>query len=253
MKDINSSIQDVWFILKAKKWLILFAMILVGGVAYSLSRYVIPPTYEASTQLLVVPKQSGTEVLDSNQIQSSQGLISTYRIIMKSPIILNEVRENIDVPPSNLADHIVIESEENAQVITVRTTAGSAELATSIANELARVFSNEIPKLMNIDNTQILSPAFPPTEPIEPNIPRNTALGVLLGFILSSAMVLVRYLFNKQIRSEAEAEKILELPVIASIPVFERLRVKREDDAPSTPNQVKEGEKHVPKTERKLS
>ena len=253
MKDINSSIQDIWFILKAKKWLILFTMILVGGIAYSLSRYVIPPTYEASTQILVVPKQSGTEVLDSNQIQSSQGLISTYRIIMTSPIILNEVRENIEIAPLNLADHIVIENEENSQVITVRTTAESAELATSIANELGRVFSNEIPKLMNIDNTQVLSPAFLPTEPIEPNIPRNTALGILVGFILSSAVVLVRHLFNKQIRSESEAEEILEIPVIASIPVFDQMRGKPIDDAPKTPKNAKEGENYVPKTQRKLS
>lgn len=253
MKDINSSIQDIWFILKTKKWLILFTMILVGGIAFSLSRYVVAPTYEASTQILVVPKQSGTEALDSNQIQSSQGLISTYRIIMKSPIILNKVRENINVDTENLADHIVIESEENSQVITIRATATSAVLATSIANELGRVFSNEIPKLMNIDNTQILSPAFPPSEPIEPNIPRNTALGVLIGFILSSAVVLVRHLFNKQIRTEAEAESILDIPVIASIPVFERPVIKPEGRAPSAQNHLKEGEKYVPKAQRKLS
>lgn len=253
MKDINASIRDIWFILKTKKWVILFTMVLVGSIAYSLSRYVIPPTYEASTQILVVPKQTGTETLDSTQIQSSQGLVNTYRIIMKSPIILNEVRENIANAPEKLEDQIVIESEENSQVITIRATAGSAALASSIANELGRVFSNEVPKLMNIDNTQILSPAFIPAEPVEPNIPRNTALGVLVGFILSSGIVLMRYLFNKQIRSEAEAEAILGIPVIASIPLFDRQIAKPEKRKPQEPKVVKEGDPYVPKTQRKLS
>lgn len=253
MKDINSSIHDIWFILKTKKWLILFVMFLAGGIAFSLSRYVVPPTYESSTQILVVPKQSGTEALDSNQIQSSQELISTYRIIMKSPIILNEVRENMSAAPSNLAEHIVIENEENSQVITIRATANSGELATSIANELGQVFSNEIPKLMSIDNVQILSPAFLPLEPIEPNISRNTALGVLVGFILSSAVVLLRHLFDRKIRSEAVAESILDIPVIASIPLFDRQTTKPEKRKSNTSNKLKEGEKYVPKTQRKLS
>ncbi|WP_214699992.1 MULTISPECIES: Wzz/FepE/Etk N-terminal domain-containing protein [unclassified Exiguobacterium] len=253
MRDINSSIQDTWFILKSKKWLILMTMILIGAIAYSLSRYVIPPTYEASTQILVVPKQNGTEALDSNQIQSSQGLINTYRIIMKSPIILNEVRENIPNAPENLEEQIVIESEENSQVITVRATAGSGEMAASIANELGLVFSSEIPSLMKVDNTQILSPSSVPIEPVEPNIPRNTAIGILLGFIFSSAFVLIRHLFNKQIRTEAEAEAILGIPVIASIPLFERQSFKTDKHNSHSSNQVKEGEKYVPKTQRKLS
>lgn len=253
MKDINASIRDIWFILKSKKWTILLTMIIIGGLAYSLSRYVIPPTYEASTQILVVPKQSGSETLDSTQIQSSQGLVNTYRIIMKSPIILNEVRQNVTNAPEKLEDQIVIESEENSQVITIRATAESAVLATTIANELGRVFSNEVPKLMNIDNTQILSPAFTPTEPVEPNIPRNTALGVLIGFILSSGVILIRQLFNKQIRSEREAEEVLGIPVIASIPLFERPHVKNEKREPKQQQPLKEGDPYVPKTQRKLS
>lgn len=253
MKDINSSIQDTWFILKSRKWIILMIMVLFGTLAYSISRYVIPPTYEASTQILVVPKENGTEVLDSNQIQSSQGLINTYRIIMKSPIILSEVRENIRNAPENLEERIVIESEENSQVITIRATAGSGEMAAGIANELGEVFSNEIPNLMKVDNTQILSPAFVPNAPTEPNIMRNTAIGVMIGFILSSAFVLIRHLFNKQIRTESEAEMILGIPVIASIPIFERQSFKKGQHELTNKKELKEGEKYVPKTQRKLS
>lgn len=253
MKDINASIRDIWLILKSKKWIILLTMVLIGGIAYSLSRYVIPPTYEASTQILVVPKQSGTETLDSAQIQSSQGLVNTYRIIMKSPIILNEVRQNVNNAPEQLEDQIIIESEENSQVITIRAKAESAALATTIANELGRVFSNEVPKLMNIDNTQILSPAFTPNEPVEPNVPRNTALGVLIGFILSSSVVLIRHLFNKQIRSEKEAEDFLGIPVIASIPIFDRQTVKEGKQEQKNSKPLKEGEAYVSKTQRKLS
>ena len=172
---------------------------------------------------------------------------------MKSPIILSEVRENIRNAPENLEERIVIESEENSQVITIRATAGSGEMAADIADELGEVFSNEIPNLMKVDNTQILSPAFVPNAPTEPNITRNTAIGVMIGFILSSAFVLIRHLFNKQIRTESEAEMILGIPVIASIPIFERQSLKKGQNELTNKKELKEGEKYVPKTQRKLS
>lgn len=249
MKSQTMLISEIFGVLKKNIILLVFMVLIGGGAAYYLSQYVIEPTYEASTQVLIVPKEeAGTNVVDSSQVSSSLSLVNTYRVIMRSPAILNEVQARVAEAPKDISEILLVESEEESQVINIVVQYGDPVVATEIANVITRVFASEIPGLMNIDNVRILSEAVVPGEPIAPNIVMNTAIGLLAGFILGGVLALIRHTFDKRIHDEREAELILAMPVIGSIPVIEKrdMHPKPVKTKTETVNEPKGDDPHVP-------
>ncbi len=242
-------LSEIFGVFKKNVLLLLLMTLIGGGAAYYLSQYVIAPTYEASTQVLIVPKEeAGTNVVDSSQVSSSLSLVNTYRVIMRSPAILNEVQTRVAEAPQDISEILLVESEEESQVINIVVQYGDPIVAAEIANVITRVFASEIPELMNIDNVRILSEAVVPGDPIAPNILMNTAIGLIAGFMVGGVLALIRHTFDKRIHNEREAELILAMPVIGSIPVIERRDMNPKVVKPKTKaaNTPKGDDPHVP-------
>lgn len=252
MNERTTIVGDLIDVLKKNKLVLFVSMLVFGSLAYYASTTLIQPTYEASTQVLLVTQQEDNQV-DSSEVLSSLSLVNTYRVIMKSPAVLNEVTARVANAPDPIADAITVESEEESQVINVVVTHTDPVAAAETANVISEVFAEEIPTLMNINNVRILSPAEIPDQPVSPNVLLNTLAGLVAGFALGGLIGVLRHLFDKRIRNEQEAEALLDLPVIGSIPTIERRDMK--------PKVVKEqqldlkgGIPHVPsKKERQSS
>lgn len=233
MKSQTMLLTEIFDIFKKSKWLIVLTILISVGAAYYLSKSVIEPTYEASTQILIVPKQeAGTNVVDSTQVSSSLSLINTYRVIMRSPAILNEVKERVPGAPDDISEILLVESEEDSQVINIVVEYADPAVATKVANVITNVFASEIQELMNIDNVRILSEAELPQNPVSPNILMNTMLGFIGGLVFGGALALIRYTFDKRVHNEAEAIRLLSLPIIGSVPVIEKRDMKPKAQAP---------------------
>lgn len=230
MNEETISLGELFSILKRSKWLIASLTILAALIAFLVSSFVISPTYEASTQVLVAPKQS-ENTIDLGQVQSSINLVNTYRVIIQSPAILEQVQENVVGAPDNISNLITVNSEQNSQVINIAVQHTSPVVATDIANEISRVFSKEVPELMSVDNVKILSDANVPVFPVKPNILLNTAIAAVLGMMIGVAIAFLKVVLDRRIKTEQDVETILELPVLGSIPVIDRVEMKKQRQA----------------------
>ena len=230
MKEETISLGELFSILKRSKWLIASLALIAALIAFLVSSFVISPTYEASTQVLVAPKQS-EQSIDLGQVQSSINLVNTYRVIIQSPAILEQVQENVIGAPDNIANLITVNSEQNSQVINIKVQHTNPVLATDIANEISDVFSTEVPELMSVDNVKVLSNASVPMFPVSPNILLNTAIATVLGMMLGVAMAFLRVVLDRRIKTEQDVETILELPVLGSIPVIDKVEMRQQRQA----------------------
>lgn len=222
MNEETISLREFLSILERSKGLISSLVIAATILTFLISSFVISPTYETSTQVLVAPKQSQNNMVDAGQVQSSVTLVNTYRVIIQSPAILEQVEENVVEAPEGIDKLIAVNSEQNSQVINITVQHTNPVIATDIANEIGRVFSREIPNLMNVDNVKVLSVADVPLLPAKPNIVLNTAIAAVLGVMLGVAIAFFKVTFDRRVKTEQDVETILGLPVLGSIPVIGR-------------------------------
>src|SRR5690606_6128702 len=169
----------VYGIIKKRILMIVSLVILAAELAGAATVYLVTPIYQTSTQILINSEQSETMPITNTDIQTNLQLINTYSVIIKTPFILDQVIErlNLTATAEELTNKITVNSASESQVIDISVRDENAAEAVKIANMIATVFQAEIEELMNVDNVNILSTATlsENPEPVEPNLVMNIA------------------------------------------------------------------------------
>ena len=115
-----------------------------------------------------------------------------------------------------------VAQEGKSQVVRITVDNNDPAQAVIIANEIAKVFQREISKLMRIDNIHILSPAELPENPvpIKPQPVLNMAIAFVVGLMASVGVAFLLEYLDNTIKSEQDIEKLLELPVLVQLALF---------------------------------
>jgi len=212
-------LKELFLIIKKRMLLIAilgFTALVLSGV---LSFFVLTPRYQTTTDLIV------NSITDPNQItnadiQTSLNLMNTYQVILRSPIILDQVSERLglNISGSQLQGLITVSNQNNSQVLSVSVKHEDPSKARDIANEVAEVFRNEIGDIMNVENVSILARAELPTSPVEPRPTLNMAIGFLLGLMVGVGATFILEYLDTKVKTEQDIEQLLELPVLGVIP-----------------------------------
>lgn len=197
------SLVELFQILKKRLGMII-SLGLVGVILSAVFTFFIAtPKYSATTQILVNRQQTG-EVIQQSDINTNVQLINTYKDIIKGPVILDDVRETLDLEMSHteLSDKIQISNQDNSQVFTLRVEDTNPFDAATIANTTANTFQENIDDIMNVDNVTIISEAIPNTNPVSPNAPLNLAIGLLLGLMIGVGIAFLYEFFDNTIKDD---------------------------------------------------
>lgn len=221
MTEETISLEDIFRTVRRRLGLIITVSILFLALSALITFVVLTPKYEATTQILVNNEQeeSSTSQLQSNQIDLQ--LINTYSVILRSPVILNDVIADLglDTKASELSSKLTIGNEQNSKVMVLTVTDTDPKQATDIANGITETFVSKIEGLMNVDNVNILMNAdiTDSLKPVSPSIKINLAIGIVLGAMLGIGLAFLLDFLDKTFRSEKEVEELLGLPVIGMI------------------------------------
>ena len=182
----NKSFNEVFTILKQHLFLIAFLGLTGLCVAAVYTFFSVSPTYSATTQMLVNHRSEENNSIQLEDINTNVQMINTYMDIIKGPVILEEVKKNMesDYSVGQLASMIAINANTNSQVFSLTITATNPTEASDIANEIAATFQMNIGEIMNVENVTVISKANPNFNPVTPNTPLNLLLGLLEGIML---------------------------------------------------------------------
>ena len=64
-------------------------------VSAIISFFFMTPIYQSSTQILVNQKKQEGTAIQYNEVQANIQLTNTYKVIIKSPVILDQVKEKL--------------------------------------------------------------------------------------------------------------------------------------------------------------
>ncbi len=232
MEEINLKELFEYFVSKLPIIVIAALLTTLVGIAYGL--WIQKPMYNSYTTIVLTRTDNGSTTTDGTGITQSdillnQNLVSTYREIIKSKRILNQVINNLDlnISTDELEKNISVTSEKDTEVIKISVNSSNPTDAKDIANEIERVFSNEIISIYNIKNITIIDYAEEDTTPYNINVPKQIILAFLIGFILACAVIFVTFYFDTTVKSAEEIENKLGLPVLGVVPIKSISKNKR--------------------------
>lgn len=193
------------------------------GIIYSVG--FVTPKYTSSTTLLLATSESSnskTNTITTSDITLNSKLVSTYSELVKSKNVTRQVISNlgIDETEDELRDSITVSSVKDTELIKISVTDKNATNAYNIANEIAKVFTQKVSEIYNINNVQILDQAEISSVPSNINHTKDVIMFTFVGLFVAIVFVLVANMLDTTIKSSEEVEKLCNVPVIASIPLY---------------------------------
>ncbi|TWT27711.1 YveK family protein [Planomicrobium sp. CPCC 101110] len=221
------SLQDLLKTLKKRLGMIALLTILAITIAGAVSYLFLTPIYETSTQILVNQEKTDAAQMINQNIQADLQLINTYSVIIKSPAILDQVEErlNLGLTTEELTEKITVATAEESQVVNVSVQDPDPQVAVDIANTTANVFQEEIQELMSVDNVSILSPAVLKEDlaPVAPNPMMNMAIAAVIGLMLGVGIACLLDYLDTTMKIDQDIEDILGIPLLGVIsPIQEK-------------------------------
>lgn len=207
-------------------------------VSAIISFFFMTPIYQSSTQILVNQKKQEGAAIQLGEIQSNIQLTNTYKVIIKSPVILDRVNEklNLNMTAQALTKKINIANEKDSQVISVTAEDKDPKLARDIANATADVFKDEVAKIMNVDNVTVLSKAevAENQSPIKPRPMLNVAIAFVVGLMASVGLAFLLEYLDNTVKKEEDVENLLGLPVLGIVARMDEETMNVKSHAPSS-------------------
>lgn len=220
------SIQDLFFTIRKRIFLILGLCILFVALAGGISYYLLDKEYETFTTLIVgKPKDyKGDNSIEYNDLILNQRLVSTYGEIVKMRVVADKVINNLNLPISynQFGQKVSVNLVKDTEIIKLKVVDKDPVLATEIANETARVFMDSVVDIMLVENVQVIDEAQVPMNPISPRPVLNMAIAGVLGLMLGVFIAFLLEFLDDTIKTEKDIEKNLDLPVIGTIPIFKK-------------------------------
>ncbi|MGI2728025.1 YveK family protein [Bacillus cytotoxicus] len=215
------SLKELFHILRKRLAMILVIAFGAAIISAIISFFFITPIYQSSTQILVNQKKQEGATIQAGEVQTNIQLTNTYKVIIKSPVILDQVKEKLglDVTTQELTEKIEVTNEKDSQVVVVTAQDKNPKVARDIANTTAEVFKGEVAKIMSIDNVTVLSKAemTEGQSPVKPRPMLNVAIAFVVGLMVSVGLAFLLEYLDNTVKKEEDVEQLLGLPVLGIV------------------------------------
>lgn len=218
MEEIDLTELFNYFLKRAYIIVITALVFLVVGLTYTI--FLKEPLYKSDVNVILVSKSSQSSSLQSD-LAANQKLVATYRELVTSRSVLNEVIEDLDLTYTitELQKMISVESVNETEIIKIAVSSSKPKEAKEIANVIAVKFQDEVKDIYNLENVSIIDKAVLAKEPYNINVVKESIIYIALGVVLSCGVIFVIYYFDNTIKSIDQVEKRLGIPVIGTVPI----------------------------------
>lgn len=221
---IELDLKQLMLALWKKAWLLVLSAVLCGLIAFFVTKFAITPMYSADVKLYVnnssISLGSTSVSISGSDLSTAQSLVSTYIVILQSRTVLNEIiaEGNLPYTTTQLTSMISASAMNSTEIFKITVINPDPVMAETIANIIAEVLPNKIATIVDGSAVRIVDYAIEPATPYSPDYTQNTLLGVLVGFVLSAAFVVLVTIFDESITSEDILTQEFDIPVLSIIP-----------------------------------
>lgn len=196
--DVVALIRAIWKNILA----IILVALLCGSATFGYTAFFVEPEYEATASMYVNNSSFSLGAtsfsISSSDLSASNSLVSVYMYILESRTTLEEVIQAADLnyTPDKLKRMISTRSVSKTGAFEVTVTSTNPAEVELIANSVAQILPNRIAEIVDGTTVRIVDYAIIPTHRSGPDIIKNTIIGILLGGMLSTIFVAIRFILR---------------------------------------------------------
>ena len=227
MDNEENEVIDLTEILSAVRQHLLeliFVTLAAALVGFTASKFLMNPKYDSSALMIVNTRQDVNANVTSDQINSATKLVSTYGIIIKSDTVLQQVIDNLglNLTYAKLNKRVTVAAVDDTQVMKITVQSDSPEWARQVCEQIITVAPDVIKEAVEAGSVKVISNPSLATEPVSPNIMKNTMLAAAVGFVLVIGIIVLQVLLDNKINTEEDVTKYLDMTVLGVIPQYDQ-------------------------------
>ncbi|WP_455543445.1 YveK family protein [Intestinibacter sp.] len=215
-------LKELYKIIKKRFWMIVSIGIILGIVSGVVSQFLITPTYQSNTTLIINKENNDSQIQLSNSddLNYVQKLAYTYKEIITSRTVLQKTIKKLDLDISykRLASCINVTNVTNTQIINVSVEYKDPEIARDICNTIPSIFDKEVKRIMKASGVEVIDKAITSSLPSKPNKKKNVILSSIFGLLLGTCIAIIQSLLDTKIKTSSDIKENLNIPVLGVIP-----------------------------------
>ena len=163
----------------------------------------------------------GTQLsISQGDLVAAQSLVDTYSVILKTRTTLNEVIESADLDYTYGQLHGMVSaySVNGTELFYIEVTSPDPYEAEKIANTIAEILPVRISEIIDGASMEVVDSAVPDTEKVAPSITLYTALGLMLGVLGSTVVLVIAAMMDDTIHDEDYILRTYNYPILGKVP-----------------------------------
>ena len=202
--------------------LILTCGIICAAALFMYARMFITPKYQANALLFVNNSTLNIGSLDlgATNLTNVSSYVDTYVEILKSRSNMELVIDQSGLPYSyeELRRMVSATAVNTTGLFQVSVTSPNPEEARTLVNLIATLLPDKVGEIINNTSIKVVDYAVTPHSRVSPNYIKYTGIGLLLGIILCSGIILLVAYYDDEIHNEDYLLTTYQHPILASIP-----------------------------------
>lgn len=220
--DVLHIAKTLW----RRAWVVIVCACMVAAMGFALAMFVIAPTY-SSKVLLYVNNSSislGNFSISASEQTAAQNLVRTYGVILSSRSTLNFVLDKAkETDPSlnytwqELAAMLEYETANDTEIMKVTVVGEDPYDTELLANTIADVLPDRISEIIEGATMNVVDTAVKGAK-VGPSVTKFTAIGFVLGALLSVAVLTIMAVMDDTIHDEEYILNTYDYPILGKVP-----------------------------------
>lgn len=238
-------LREIFQVILVRKWLIICVAVFGLVFAFGYTKLCIPYQFTSSVSMYVknATNKTAVDIVNQADINAAQQLATTCIEILHDDVVSDAVGEKLleSYPIEELALYFNIDEDidgsykidtksignklgynivNETELIRITATCGDPIIAADMCNYITEIAPDILIRVVGAGAVEAVGKAKIPESPSAPSARKNATIGFMLGFLLATGIVVLRYMFDNTIKSGDDATERFKLPLIGEIPFY---------------------------------
>ncbi|MEW1938004.1 polysaccharide biosynthesis tyrosine autokinase [Dietzia maris] len=219
-------LRDLLSVLRAR-WIVIVGMALIGGLVALGISLLMPPTYQAKTQLYVTVSGGDSASAAYQGSLGAQQRVQSYAALVNSSQVAQQVVDTAGIELT--AGEVASKANATADAKTVLLNLAVTDVDPQRALEIARAYGEVLPAAIEkletpggggpaLAKLTVVNPPVLPTEQVSPKVGQNVLIGLAIGLALGAGLAILIHALDRRVKSKKQLEAVTGKPVVGAIP-----------------------------------